>query len=59
MSRYEMFFRSTNFSTLNKKSVLPTGGLRANMEYFRQFYVTPTGKFPENFGPISLRDADE
>ncbi|MFT4825806.1 MAG: 1-acyl-sn-glycerol-3-phosphate acyltransferase [Halioglobus sp.] len=40
-------------------ALTPTGDLRADMEYFRQFYSTSTGKFPEKFGPIRLREEDE
>jgi 1-acyl-sn-glycerol-3-phosphate acyltransferase len=37
-------------------ALMPTGDLRADMDYFRSFYEGKAGKFPENFGPIRLRE---
>ncbi|MFK8050024.1 MAG: lysophospholipid acyltransferase family protein [Halioglobus sp.] len=39
--------------------LVPSGDLRADMEYFRGFYAKSIGKFPEKFGPIRLREEDE
>jgi len=39
-------------------ALVPTGNVKNDMEYFRQFYSDYTGKFPENFGPIRLREED-
>ena len=36
----------------------PTGDVRADMQYFRDFYAGMQGKFPEQFGPIRLREED-
>jgi len=34
----------------------PTGDLAVDMQYFREFYADKTGKFPELFGPVRLRE---
>lgn len=33
-----------------------TGDVRADMQYFRDFYLGMKGKFPEQFGPIRLKE---
>ena len=38
--------------------VQPTGDLRADMDQIRAFYTDKTGRHPEQFGPIRLRDED-
>ncbi len=35
-----------------------TGNVREDMDHFRHFYAGMTGKFPEKFGPIRLREED-
>ena len=35
-----------------------TEDLRADMQYFRDFYAGMKGKFPDQFGPIRLRDEE-
>lgn len=37
----------------------PSGDPRQDMQYFRDFYEGMTGKFPEMFGPIALKEEDE
>jgi len=39
-------------------ALIPTGDLKADMDYFREFYADMKGKFPEDFGPIRLREED-
>lgn len=34
----------------------PTGNIPMDMQYFRDFYAGMRGKFPQNFGPIRLRE---
>lgn len=34
----------------------PSGDVSADMQYFRDFYAPMKGKYPENFGPIRLRE---
>jgi 1-acyl-sn-glycerol-3-phosphate acyltransferase len=38
--------------------IWPTGDVRADMDEIRAFYekMAPTGKFPDDFGPIRLRE---
>ena len=36
-----------------------SGDVRADMQYFRDFYVGMKGLYPENFGPIRLREEEE
>lgn len=36
-----------------------TGDVREDMNHFRHFYAGMTGKFPEQFGPIRLREEDQ
>jgi len=36
--------------------IQPTGDLRADMEKIRIFYRNASGKYPQNFGPIQLRE---
>jgi 1-acyl-sn-glycerol-3-phosphate acyltransferase len=36
----------------------PSGDLKADMDYFREFYGRKKGKFPAKFGPIRLREED-
>ncbi len=38
--------------------VEPTGDMRADMDRIRAFYADKVGKFPENFGPVRLREED-
>lgn len=38
--------------------IIPTGDLRADMDYFRQFYSGMRGRFPGQFGPIRLKEED-
>jgi 1-acyl-sn-glycerol-3-phosphate acyltransferase len=40
-------------------ALIPTGDLNKDMDYFREFYRDKFGKFPENFGPIRLREEPE
>ena len=35
-----------------------TSDVRADMQYFRDFYAGMMGKFPHQFGPIQLREED-
>ena len=35
-----------------------TSDVRADMQYFRDFYAGMKGKFPHQFGPIQLREED-
>ena len=35
-----------------------TGDLTEDMDHFRHFYAGMTGKFPDKFGPIRLREED-
>ncbi|MFK7975150.1 MAG: lysophospholipid acyltransferase family protein [Halioglobus sp.] len=37
-------------------AMTPSGDVRQDMQYFRDFYAGMTGKFPELFGPIGLRE---
>ncbi len=37
----------------------PTGDLRADMQYFRDFYAGMKGLFPEKFGPVKLREEED
>ncbi len=36
----------------------PTGSVGADMQYFRDFYNGMAGKFPDQFGPVRLREED-
>ena len=36
-----------------------SGDVRADMQYFREFYRGMQGKFPEQFGPVRLREEDD
>lgn len=38
--------------------IMPTGNVKLDMDYFRDFYAGASGKFPDNFGPIRLREED-
>ena len=40
------------------KSVMPTGDIRADMDVIRAFYADKVGKFPEEFGPVRLKEED-
>jgi 1-acyl-sn-glycerol-3-phosphate acyltransferase len=35
-----------------------SGDVRADMQYFRDFYVGMKGKFPDQFGPIRLKEEE-
>jgi len=37
----------------------PSGDVHADMERIRAFYADKTGKYPENFGPVRLREEVE
>ena len=37
-------------------AVQPTGDMSADMDKIRAFYRDATGKYPEDFGPIRLRE---
>lgn len=37
----------------------PSGDLHADMDLIREFYADKTGKRPQEFGPVRLRDEDE
>ena len=39
-------------------ALIPSGDLKKDMDYFREFYGNRTGKFPQDFGPIRLREED-
>lgn len=36
--------------------LLPTGNIKADMDLIRAFYADKHGKYPENFGPIRLKE---
>ena len=36
-----------------------TGEVREDMQYFRDFYSGMLGKFPDQFGPVKLREEEE
>jgi 1-acyl-sn-glycerol-3-phosphate acyltransferase len=38
------------------QALIPTGNLAADMDHFRAIYADKTGKFPEMFGPVRLRE---
>jgi len=38
------------------QALIPTGNLKADMDYFRTVYADKTGKFPQFFGPVKLRE---
>ncbi len=38
--------------------LMPTGDVKADMDKIREFYKDKIGKYPENFGPIRLRDEE-
>ncbi len=40
-------------------AIKPTGDLKADMDLSRAFYADKVGKYPENFGPVRLREEDE
>lgn len=40
------------------KALIPSNDLVADMDYLRGFYAGMVGKFPEQFGPIRLREED-
>ena len=37
-------------------ALIPTGDLHQDMNFFREFYAPMTGKNPEDFGPVRLRE---
>lgn len=39
-------------------AIMPTGDIKADMDKIRAFYAGKAGKYPENFGPIRLRDEE-
>lgn len=39
-------------------AVMPTGDIKADMEKIRAFYKGRTGKFPEDFGPVRVKEED-
>jgi 1-acyl-sn-glycerol-3-phosphate acyltransferase len=39
-------------------ALIPSGDLSADMDYFREFYADKSGKFPDKFGPIRLREEE-
>ena len=39
--------------------LFPSGDLRRDMDQIRAFYADKTGKFPDQFGPVRLREEDE
>jgi 1-acyl-sn-glycerol-3-phosphate acyltransferase len=36
--------------------LFPTGEIGADMQYFREFYRDKAGKFPDQFGPVRLKE---
>ena len=36
-------------------NIIPSGDIEADMEKFRAFYKDIVGKYPEKFGPITIR----
>ena len=40
-------------------ALTPSGDVRADMDYFREFYAPMKGKFPDRFGPIRLREEEK
>lgn len=36
-----------------------TGNVRQDMDHFRHFYAGMTGRFPEKFGPVRLREEEQ
>lgn len=41
------------------EAIYPTGNVRADMDRIRAYYMGVTGKYPEHFGPIRLKQEDE
>jgi 1-acyl-sn-glycerol-3-phosphate acyltransferase len=39
--------------------IMPTGDIKADMDKIRAFYADKVGKYPENFGPVRLREEDQ
>jgi 1-acyl-sn-glycerol-3-phosphate acyltransferase len=37
----------------------PSGDMREDMQYFRDFYADMSGKYPGQFGPVRLREESE
>lgn len=37
-------------------AILPTGDVRADMDKIREFYAGRVGLYPDNFGPVRLKD---
>ena len=37
-------------------ALTPSGDISADMDFFREFYASSKGKFPDKFGPIRLRE---
>ena len=37
-------------------ALTPSGDIKKDMDFFRTFYANKTGKFPDKFGPIRLRE---
>ena len=40
-------------------AMTPSGNPRLDMDYFRDFYEQMRGLFPDQFGPVRLREEDE
>jgi 1-acyl-sn-glycerol-3-phosphate acyltransferase len=38
------------------QALIPSGNLAADMDHFRAIYADKTGKFPEMFGPVRLKE---
>lgn len=38
------------------KPVWPTGDVKNDMQYFREFYQDKKGRFPDQFGPVRLKE---
>ncbi|GAB4572265.1 MAG: lysophospholipid acyltransferase family protein [Anaerolineae bacterium] len=38
--------------------ITPTGDIKTDMDRIRAFYADKTGRFPENFGPVRLRNEE-
>lgn len=39
-------------------AIMPTGDMKADMDRIRAFYADKYGKYPENFGPVRLKEED-
>jgi 1-acyl-sn-glycerol-3-phosphate acyltransferase len=40
-------------------ALVPGDDIRADMQYLRDFYAGMSGKYPDQFGPVRLREENE